>query len=38
MGQLEAMLAEEPGDAELRYFLAMEYLSAGDERRPAHKS
>jgi Tfp pilus assembly protein PilF len=26
----EAMLAEMPDDAELRYFLAMEYLIAGD--------
>ena len=31
MAQIEAMLADEPGDPELRYFLAMEYLSAGDE-------
>ena len=29
--QIEAMLAETPNDPELRYFLAMEYLSAGDE-------
>ena len=29
--QLEAMLADEPGDAELRYMLAMEHLSEGDE-------
>ena len=29
--QLEAMLAEEPRDAELRYMLAMEYLSEGDD-------
>jgi tetratricopeptide (TPR) repeat protein len=28
--QLEAMLAETPDDAELHYFLAMDYLSAGD--------
>ncbi len=28
--QLEAMLTETPDDAELRYFLAMDYLSAGD--------
>jgi hypothetical protein len=31
MNQLEAMLAETPNDDELRYFLAMEHLSAGDE-------
>ena len=31
MAQLEAMLADEPNDPELRYFLAMEHLSAGDE-------
>jgi len=31
MTQLEAMLADEPNDAELRYFLAMEHISAGDE-------
>ena len=29
--QLEAMLAAEPNDAELRYMLAMEYASAGDD-------
>jgi len=29
--QLEAMLAEEPNDAFLRYGLAMEYVSAGDD-------
>jgi Tfp pilus assembly protein PilF len=29
--QLEAMLAETPHDAELRYFLAMEHISAGDQ-------
>jgi thioredoxin-like negative regulator of GroEL len=28
--QLKAMLAETPEDAELRYFLAMAYVSAGD--------
>jgi tetratricopeptide (TPR) repeat protein len=28
--QLKAMLAEAPGDAELRYFLAMAYVGAGD--------
>lgn len=31
MAQLEAMLADEPNDPELRYFLAMEQISAGDE-------
>jgi tetratricopeptide (TPR) repeat protein len=29
--QLKAMLAETPEDAELRYFLAMAYVSAGDQ-------
>jgi thioredoxin-like negative regulator of GroEL len=29
--QLKLMLAETPDDAELRYFLAMAYASAGDE-------
>lgn len=29
--QLEAMLAEEPGDPFLRYALAMEHASAGDD-------
>jgi Flp pilus assembly protein TadD len=29
--QLEAMLAEEPHDPELRYMLAMEHASAGDD-------
>jgi predicted Zn-dependent protease len=28
--QLEALLADSPDDAELRYFLAMEHLSADD--------
>ena len=28
--QLEEMLSETPDDTELRYFLAMEHLSAGD--------
>ncbi len=37
MAQIEAMLADEPNDAELRYFLAMEYLSAGDEATGAAK-
>jgi hypothetical protein len=31
MAQIEALLADEPNDPELRYFLAMEHLSAGDE-------
>src|ERR1700733_15948514 len=30
IAQLEAMLAETPDDAELRYFVAMEHLSDGD--------
>ena len=29
--QIEAMLAEEPNDAELRYMLAMEHASVGDD-------
>jgi hypothetical protein len=31
MAQIEAMLAESPDDAELRYFLAMEHASGGDD-------
>jgi len=31
IAQLEAMLAETPDDAELRYFVAMEHLSGGDD-------
>jgi hypothetical protein len=31
MDQIEAMLAEEPDDAFLRYGLAMEHASAGDD-------
>lgn len=31
MAQIEAMLAEEPDDAFLRYGLAMEHASAGDD-------
>ena len=31
MAQLEAMLAEDPDDAFLRYGLAMEHASAGDD-------
>jgi len=37
MAQLEALLAAEPNDPELRYFLAMEYMSAGDEAAAAAK-
>jgi thioredoxin-like negative regulator of GroEL len=37
MAQLEAMLADEPNDPELRYFLAMEYLSAGDDATGTEK-
>ena len=29
--QIEAMLADEPNDPELRYMLAMEHASAGDD-------
>jgi tetratricopeptide (TPR) repeat protein len=29
--QIEAMLAEEPNDPELRYALAMEYVSGGED-------
>jgi len=29
--QIEAMLADEPNDPELRYMLAMEYVSEGDD-------
>lgn len=31
MPQIEALLAEEPGDPFLRYALAMEYVSAGEQ-------
>jgi predicted Zn-dependent protease len=31
MEQIEALLAEDPGDAFLRYGLAMEHASAGDD-------
>ena len=31
MAQIEAMLADEPDDPELRYGLAMEHASAGDD-------
>jgi Tfp pilus assembly protein PilF len=33
--QIEAMLADEPNDPELRYMLAMEYVSAGDDTAAA---
>ncbi len=29
--QIESMLADEPNDPELRYMLAMEHISAGDD-------
>jgi tetratricopeptide (TPR) repeat protein len=29
--QIEEMLAEDPGDADLRYMLAMEHVSQGDD-------
>jgi hypothetical protein len=31
MEQIEALLADDPGDPFLRYGLAMEYVSAGDD-------
>ncbi len=31
--QIEAMLQDAPDDAELNYFLAMEYLSEGEEEQ-----
>jgi hypothetical protein len=31
MGQIEAMLADDPDDHELRYFLALEHASIGDD-------
>jgi len=37
MAQLEAMLADEPNDAFLRYGLAMEYASQGDDATAAAK-
>src|SRR5262249_41162269 len=37
MAQIEAMLADDPHDPELRYFMAMEFLSAGDEAAAAEK-
>ncbi len=36
MEQLELLLADDPGDAFLRYGLAMEHISAGDEASGAH--
>ncbi len=33
--QLEAMLADDPSDVELRYMLAMEYVSGGDDEAAA---
>ncbi len=35
MDQIEAMLADDPNDSFLRYGLAMEYSSAGDDRTAA---
>jgi hypothetical protein len=35
MEQLEALLADDPGDPFLRYGLAMEYVSAGDDATAA---
>jgi thioredoxin-like negative regulator of GroEL len=37
MAQLEALIADDPADPELRYFLAMEYASAGDEPAAAEE-
>jgi thioredoxin-like negative regulator of GroEL len=37
MAQIEALLADDPADPELRYFLAMEHLSAGDEPAAAEQ-
>ena len=37
MAAIEAMLADDPADPELRYFLAMEHLSAGDEKTAAEQ-
>lgn len=36
MEQLESLLADEPGDPFLRYGLAMEYVSAGDDATAAN--
>jgi predicted Zn-dependent protease len=35
MAQIEALLADDPNDAFLRYGLAMEYVSAGDDETAA---
>ena len=35
MNQIEALLADDPQDSFLRYGLAMEYVSAGDETTAA---
>src|SRR5262245_6246928 len=35
MAHLEALIADDPTDPELHYFLAMEYSSAGDEATAA---
>jgi predicted Zn-dependent protease len=35
MAQIEALLADDPADAFLRYGLAMEYASAGDDAAAA---
>jgi thioredoxin-like negative regulator of GroEL len=37
MAMIEAMLADDPADPELRYFLAMEHLSSGDEQAAAQR-
>jgi hypothetical protein len=37
MASLESMIADHPSDPELRYFLAMEFLSAGDENAAVAK-
>jgi thioredoxin-like negative regulator of GroEL len=37
MAAIEAMLAENSTDPELRYFLAMELLSSGDEKAAAQR-
>ena len=34
--QIEEMLADTPNDGELRYFLAMEYVSTGDTTAALH--
>lgn len=37
MAQIEALIADDPTDPELRYFLAMEHISAGDETAGANQ-